>query len=798
MNKSVIGIVAVVLLAGCTSTAQYQPPEKAASACPEGAEIGIEPLDISEHDAGAETRISLLNFNSGGEYFGGSKQAVIWRIEGECDEWDMVELLVSRDSGRNWVSIGRVPAPRSQVAWTLPTTEGTRYRIMARVTRGDEILAECGGEADFAITCGLPPCLPVVEEVSSKRTVTVTHRIVPGHTENERAITPEDISKVVLWVTRNDGETWENVGAFPASEKGINYSGTDGRYGFSCAYATRDGSWSETPASCSAPSTTLVIDTTPPQLEIRSPAEGEEILAPENDWQTGARVHIMWDIWDANLCDESVSIFVSQSDGEWRSLGSGLAAGGLFETRLPPSDRPYILKIAACDIAGNETSVQHRRGFTVAKHSDNGPEGKPTLTLVRCYGGEVLRGGSDQTVSWKSTGLPENAGEIIAEFYDGETWHEIRRLSDTCGTFVWRVPEINSRNCRLRLGVDLKYKTLTAQGALFTIDSAPPSADILPGLPEIEDDATPSAAPDSPAKPEAEQHVPARGPRVMDTGSIIEVVIKIEGPLEAAPGRTAASNPTTEDSQEPEDSLENITKTSERLEKRAKIDKAFEYMEQEKWTMAEVTLRVLLNKYPDDPEVLYGMGRLYYAQHRYEEAGKCFSRAVAIDPANAGAQYYLGKIALLSDAHGITEQEVRFIRAETRFKEAIENDPTMAEAHNDLATLYFGKEMYEDALGHFGRAVDADPANKIYLYNYGRTAYELKKYEDAVDFCLKATKIDELFPQPYWFIAKSYSSQKKWDKAETYWRKVIDLFVFDKRLQAEAVRRLKEAQEHHE
>lgn len=793
MNRIIVAFFAVVVFAGCVSEPPRgkQPCGKPQCEAPRSRDASI---DISPADPAAQNSdacVALLNFEDGGRYFGGSRQTIMWRVDGAPDEWDLVEMLVSLDSGREWVAIGRVRASKGEVLWTMPTTEGSRYRLKARLIREGDVISESAADKDFSITCGLPPCLPVVKETSKEHCVTVGYRLAPTYGPDEKKITAEEISRAVLWVTPDNGETWRHVGAFPADGKSINYRASDGRYGFWCAYAAGDA-WSAPPAPGAAPQASLVIDSAPPRLEIRSPADDEEIPVPEADRTEGGRIHIVWDAWDANLGEEPVTILVSVDGGEWKSLGTTIAAAGLFEARLAPSDRPYRLRLVARDIVGNEGAVEQNRGFLVKMRPAETPAAEPTLTLLKPAGGGVLRGGSDQAIAWDSTGL--GAVDIIAEFYDGRDWREIRRLPDTCGTFVWRVPEIDAAECRLRLRADLKYKTLTARSGRFAIDSAAPTTDIAVGLPEIEE--SPAASLLVAARPESAPNTPERGPMVMDTGSLIETVVRLDGTLEAPPRAAAEDAARAPEADAGAGGLNDIAEDRERLEKRLKTDEALKFIETRNWTAAEGTLKLLLNRYPGDAEVLYAMGRLYYDQCRYDDAAPYFYKAVEIAPAHARSQYYLGKIAMHAQASSLTEEDVRAASAETRFKEAIKNDPQMAEAHNDLATLYFEKKRFQEALVCFGRAVDADPANKIYLYNYGRTAFELGKYEDAVDFCDRAVKIDSSFPQAHWFIAKSYTAQRKWDKAAGQWQRVVDLFSFDRRLQEQAVRMLKEAQDH--
>lgn len=816
----------IALLVGCNSSSSHRSrAENPALKENAAATAGLAQPDVTQNPAGP--RITLKNFNSGGVFFGGSKQAVIWQIDGDCDNYADVELSVSRDGGARWFSIGKVEAVKSQVIWSLPTAEGTEYRLKARLLKASEVIAECVSETNFSITCGLPPVTVTVdaqppgkitrnyiataiqpgaapkdiasplaaEYITAEHTLILTYGFAPNWDANEKRPNPADISKVVLWVTSDGGATWQHLGAFPGNGKGIFYKAQDGRYGFYCAYMTNDGAWTATPAAHSTPQATVVVDSTPPRLEIRSPLAGDQFFAAESN-QTGAKIPVLWDAFDDNLAEQTLSILASQDGESWTEIGTTLAATGAFEATLKPSEKPYLLKIITRDAAGNEAASIQEKGFAVAVQPSPRADKNPVLQLERPCGGEVLRGGSEQAVIWKSIDLPENVKEIVAEFYDGEKWREIRRVSDPSGAFIWHVPESPGADCRVRLSADLKYKTITSESGQFTIDTLSPTSEIA--IADSEADNGEPAAAGVVSKPDSGNKQPApppHGEEVTDIGSLIQAVIKIDTPMEAeVPQMTATPPPASGSEDASMKNVEELAKDTARLERQRLIDEAFNYLNHQDWIMAESKFKSLLKKYADDPEVLYGMGRFYYDQQRYEEAEQQLLRAVTVSPAHARAHYYLGKIALHSTAHGVTNDEVRFTNAEMRFKKAIEADSKLAEAHNDLATLYFEKKKFAEALNFFGRAVDADPANKIYLYNYGRTAFELGQYNLAIEFCQKALKIDENFPHPYWFIAKSYTKQRNWAQARVYWQKVIDKFGFDKRLQAQAVIELKNAQ----
>jgi superkiller protein 3 len=207
-------------------------------------------------------------------------------------------------------------------------------------------------------------------------------------------------------------------------------------------------------------------------------------------------------------------------------------------------------------------------------------------------------------------------------------------------------------------------------------------------------------------------------------------------------------------------------------------------------------LRQYLDKYPNDVEPLFALGRAYYHLSRYQDAEQTLSKLVSIKDDHAGAYYYLGKISLNSQVYSLSDQEHRSEAAIQRFEKAISLDPKYAAAYNDLGKMYFDESKYEKALSNFEKAVENETANKIYLYNAGRGSFAINNYNKTIDYCLKAAKLDPTFCYPYWFVAKSYSLLEKWSEAALYWAKAVDLFSFDKRLQAEALRELSEAESH--
>ena len=49
---------------------------------------------------------------------------------------------------------------------------------------------------------------------------------------------------------------------------------------------------------------------------------------------------------------------------------------------------------------------------------------------------------------------------------------------------------------------------------------------------------------------------------------------------------------------------------------------------------------------PDEPDVHFGLGYLYWKSHQYDEAGSEFEKVLVLDPKHAQALTYLGDMAM--------------------------------------------------------------------------------------------------------------------------------------------------------
>jgi tetratricopeptide (TPR) repeat protein len=145
---------------------------------------------------------------------------------------------------------------------------------------------------------------------------------------------------------------------------------------------------------------------------------------------------------------------------------------------------------------------------------------------------------------------------------------------------------------------------------------------------------------------------------------------------------------------------------------------------QEKWDEAAAEYRKILEENPKLPDIHYRLGRILLSKQppAVEEAKKEFDAELAIDPANAAAEFMLGDIA---------RQAQLWDDAIAHFSRAMKMDPGFEEAYLGLGMALNASGKYSDAVGpleSYEKMETADPAGHYQL----SIAYaKLGRKEDA-------------------------------------------------------------------
>lgn len=162
---------------------------------------------------------------------------------------------------------------------------------------------------------------------------------------------------------------------------------------------------------------------------------------------------------------------------------------------------------------------------------------------------------------------------------------------------------------------------------------------------------------------------------------------------------------------------------------RTSNEKLIEYLEEEKRKRQEEEEKhkvTLAHEHNDHGVALYYRGL-------YDAARTEFSKAIELEPALAEAYNNLGLV--------LSEIEENALAVEN-FKKACELDPKFVEPYHNLGLLHFKKGEYEDAISLFEEALKKSPKYTAAYTNLGNALCKLEKFDEAIGAWEKACEID--------------------------------------------------------
>lgn len=113
---------------------------------------------------------------------------------------------------------------------------------------------------------------------------------------------------------------------------------------------------------------------------------------------------------------------------------------------------------------------------------------------------------------------------------------------------------------------------------------------------------------------------------------------------------------------------------------------------------------------PRMPEMAFGVGYIYFKQHRYEDARAWFAKELALDPCYTKAHHYLGEMEAA---------EGRFEQAAARYRKAMECDPEYGDPYIGLGMVYERRGELELAVKLYREAVRLKPNDMQAHYKLG-------------------------------------------------------------------------------
>jgi len=191
----------------------------------------------------------------------------------------------------------------------------------------------------------------------------------------------------------------------------------------------------------------------------------------------------------------------------------------------------------------------------------------------------------------------------------------------------------------------------------------------------------------------------------------------------------------------------------------------------------------LIQRYPDDAEILYRASHLYgdraletmtrlagvaprstwkvmafgealEAQKHYDLAIIQYRKVIMVDPDLPGAHYRLGRALLLN---GVDSEQARD-EALKEFQAALAFDPRNAGAEYEMGEIYRRRGDSEQAATHFFRAAEIDPHFEQAQIAVARILILRQKPKEAVPHLALAIKVNPDNEVSHFFLAKAYKS----------------------------------------
>jgi TolB-like protein/Tfp pilus assembly protein PilF len=195
--------------------------------------------------------------------------------------------------------------------------------------------------------------------------------------------------------------------------------------------------------------------------------------------------------------------------------------------------------------------------------------------------------------------------------------------------------------------------------------------------------------------------------------------------------------------------------------------------------------RRLAKRGSDDPKAyeLYLRGRYFlhsrdYSVESLQRSKTDFEQALDLDPTYAQAWAGLANVYTLLGSTGVLTPDEAQPRARAAAEQALAFDDELAEAHTALAaTLSDYYWDWDAAERHFQRALELDPsyatAHQWYATNVLQT---LGRVEEAVVAARKAQALDPLSPMRNYAVGQALYFARRYDEAEVHLQRLRELY----------------------
>ncbi|RII26860.1 MAG: hypothetical protein CXR31_09975 [Geobacter sp.] len=184
------------------------------------------------------------------------------------------------------------------------------------------------------------------------------------------------------------------------------------------------------------------------------------------------------------------------------------------------------------------------------------------------------------------------------------------------------------------------------------------------------------------------------------------------------------------------------------------------------YTSALVELTEAEKLTPDDPDLLYYLGRTYFEKKKYDLAEQRFLKSLALKPNNSNARNDLGVNYL---------EMKRWDDAIIQFKVVADDIffQNQEAANINLGIAYFNKGDYPRALSVLRAVVGNNPREPRARLNLGKVYFAMDKTDLAIAEYSRAIELNKNYVNAYYNLGLANLKQKENRAAAAAFREVL-------------------------
>ncbi len=169
-----------------------------------------------------------------------------------------------------------------------------------------------------------------------------------------------------------------------------------------------------------------------------------DIIFPDEDivFSGGEKAKILWE--SKKIGNELINIYYSIDNGHnWTALADRMVDSGLYIWDVPHLDDIFydcLIKISTN--SGKATQISQK--FTIVNQTNK-------IRIKNPNGGELIEAGSRYNIKWNSNGLKSDLFKILFSSNNGRTWDRLESRVLNTDEYFWKVPIIESENCKIKI-----------------------------------------------------------------------------------------------------------------------------------------------------------------------------------------------------------------------------------------------------------------------------------------------------------------------------------------------------------